>query len=53
MSATEKIGVEQVFRVSKTGNIIYINLRQIAEVFKLEKGDKIRVQIKEKILETY
>lgn len=53
MSATEKIGVEQVFRVSKTGDIIYINLRKIAETFKLEPGDQIRVQIKEKILTTY
>jgi len=50
---SQKIGVEQVFRVSRTGGKLYLNIDKIAKVFKLEKGDKLRVEIKEKILDTY
>jgi len=50
---SEKIGVEQVFRISSGGDKLYLNITEIAKVFNLKKGDKLRVEIKEKILETY
>jgi len=48
-----KIGVEQVFRVSSGGDKLYLNITNLAKVFNLKKGDKLRVEIKEKILDTY
>lgn len=50
---SEKIGVEQIFRVSLTGDKLYLNITKLAATFKLKKGDKLRVEIKEKILTTY
>ena len=48
-----KIGIEDVFRVSKSGNKVYINIKKVADTFNLKKGDKIRVEIKEKVVTTY
>jgi len=50
---SEKIGIIDVFRVSKSGNKVYINIKKVAKVFNLKEGDKLRVNIIEKILDTY
>lgn len=50
---SEKVDVTQIFRVSKNGDTLYLNVSKLARTFGWKKGDKLRVQIKEKILETY
>jgi len=50
---SEKIGVEDVFKVSSGGDKLYLNITRLAKIFNLKKGDKLRVEIKEKILDTY
>jgi len=47
------IEIDDVFKVAKSGNTRYIDITRIAKLFRLESGDKLRVEIKEKILETY
>lgn len=50
---SQKVDVTQIFRVSKHGNKRYLNITKLAKTLGWEVGDKLKVHIKEKILETY
>jgi len=49
----KKLDISNIFRVAKSGKVFYLNVTKIAKLFNLKEGDKLRVEIKEKILETY
>jgi len=49
----KKLDISNIFRVAKSGKVFYLNVTKIAKLFNLKEGDKLRVEIKEKILDTY
>jgi len=49
----EKLGISNIFKVAKSGKTLYIDITRVAKMLGLKKGDKLSVEIKEKILDTY
>ena len=49
----ERIDITDVFRLSKSKNMHYVNFSKLAKPFGLKRGDKLRITIKEKMLDTY
>jgi len=49
----KKLGISNIFKVAKSGKTLYIDITRVAKMFGLKKGDKLSVEIKEKILDTY
>jgi len=48
-----KLGISDMFRVAKSGKCLYLDITRVAKLWGLQSGDKLVVEIKEKILDTY
>jgi len=51
---SEKIGIVDIFRISKSGRTVYLKMdKKVLEAYDLKVGDKVKVEIKEKVVNTY